>query len=164
MLRQVSGGVSVVRSAFTFLEVMAVVVVLGILAAMVIPRMTGVTDDARASALRSSLGGVRAGIAAFRSRAILAGSDPYPTLAQLAAPGTVLQQPLPENPFNHLATVQAVSRAQADSRAVVSSTSFGWNYCIDNASDPPVAIFYANSIDATTVSDGSGGVRGANEL
>ncbi len=164
MFRNVSGVFGEVRSAFTFLEVMAVVVVLGILAAMVIPKMSGVTDDARASALRSSLGGVRAGIAAFRSRAILAGSAPYPALAQLTTPGVVLQQDVPENPFNHLTTVQAVSRAQADSRAVVSPSSFGWNYCVDNASDPPVAIFYANSSDATTVSDGSGGVRRANEL
>lgn len=164
MVRGVSGVCRAVARAFTFIELMAVVVVLGILAAMVIPRMAGVTSDARASALKSSLGGVRAGISAFRSRAILAGSAPYPTLTQLNTVGAVLQQAMPENPFNHLASIQAVSRGQADARTVVSPGSFGWNYCVDNASDPPVAIIYANSVDATTVSDGAGGFRKASEL
>lgn len=153
-----------VRSAFTFLEVMAVVVVLGILAAIVVPRMSGVSDDARASALKSSLAGVRAGIAAFRSRAILAGSSPYPTLAQLTTVGAVIQQPMPENPFNGLSTAQAVTRAQADARAVVGPSTYGWNYCVDNAADPPVAIFYANSDVLTTVATPSGGFRKASEL
>ena len=32
------------------------------------------------------------------------------------------------------------------------------------SSNPPVAIFYANSTDATTASDGSGGTLDANDL
>lgn len=149
--------------AFTFIEVMAVVVIIGILAALIVPRMSGVSDDAKASALNSSLGGVRAGIAAFRSKAVLSGAVPYPTLAQLTTLGVVLQQELPENPYNHLKTVQAVTKAQATARSVVGAT-IGWNYFVDNASDPPVAVIYANSGTATTISNGSGGFKKASEL
>jgi general secretion pathway protein G len=136
------------RRAFTLLEVMIVVVILGILAAIVVPQFSSATDDAKASALRSGLAGVRASIAGYRANAILAGTDPYPTLALLTAEGTVLQGGLPENPYNKRTSVQAVTRAQADARAVINEGTVGWNYFADNAGTPPVAIFYANSDDS----------------
>lgn len=139
---------SILRRAFTLLEVMIVVVILGILAAIVVPQFSSATDDAKASALRSGLAGVRASIAGYRANAILAGTDPYPTLAQLTAEGTVLQGGLPENPYNKRTGVQSVSRAQADARTVVNEPTVGWNYFVDNASNPPLAIFYANSDDS----------------
>lgn len=133
--------------AFTMLEVMVVVIIIGILAALVVPRFAGATQEANASALASHVGGVRASIAAFRANAILTGVDPFPTLAQLTTPGVVLQDALPSNPFNRRNTVQAVTRAQAQARVVLNEPAIGWNYFVDNASDPPVAIFYANSDD-----------------
>lgn len=148
--------------AFTFVEVMVVVVVIGILAAVVIPKFSGVSDDAKASATQGTLGGVRSSIAAFRAKAVLAGTDPYPTLAQLTTVGTVTQQAIPANPFNGSSSVQSVSRTAAASRSV--SGSAGWNYFVDNSSTPPTAIFYANSNVATTIPDEGGGFKGANEL
>jgi prepilin-type N-terminal cleavage/methylation domain-containing protein len=135
------------RRAFNFLEVMIVVVILGVLAAIVIPQFGTATQDARASALKANLGGVRAAIAGYRANAVLAGSPPYPTLTELTTPNTVVQGDFQQNPYNGLATVQTVSFAQASSRAVVNATTFGWNYYVDNAATPPVAIFYANAAD-----------------
>lgn len=43
------------RSAFTLVEILIVVVILGILAAIVVPRFTGATQDARIGAFVSSL-------------------------------------------------------------------------------------------------------------
>lgn len=157
-------GQTCVRSAFTLLEMMIVVIVLGILAALVIPKFASATDDARTASVQSTVGGVRASIAAFRTRAVIEGSDPFPTLAQLETIGVVVQHEIGVNPFTNIGGVQSVSRAQAEARAVVSEGSAGWNYFVDNASSPPVAIFYANSDDATTSDDGSGGFLGANEL
>lgn len=152
------------RRAFTFVEVMVVVVIVGILAAIVIPQFGGVSDDAKASALQGSLGGVRSAIAGYRARQVIAGSDPFPTLAQLTTAGTVMQTAMPPNPYNNLATVQSVSAAQAAARTVVNPTTYGWNYYFDNSTNPPTAVFYANASDPTTVSDGSGGFRTANQL
>jgi prepilin-type N-terminal cleavage/methylation domain-containing protein len=150
--------------AFTFVEVMIVVVIVGILAAIVIPQFGGVSNDARTAALQGALGGVRSSIAGYRAKAVIAGSAPFPTLAQLTAPGTVLQSAMPVNPYNNLATVQSVTAAQASARAVVNPTQYGWNYYVDNSANPPTAIFYANSSDQTTATDGSGGFLTANRL
>jgi hypothetical protein len=47
---------------------------------------------------------------------------------------------------------------------VVSPETYGWNYYVDNTATPPTAVFYANSEDITTASDGAGGFATANEL
>jgi len=150
--------------AFTFVEMMIVVVIVGILAAIVVPQFGGASDDARASALQGSLGGVRSSIAGYRAKQVIAGSEPFPTLAQLTTSGTVLQGDAPVNPFNQQSAIQSVTRAQAEARAVINEQAFGWNYFVDNSSTPPVAIFYANSSQETTATDGQGAFLPANRL
>ncbi|GMV27444.1 MAG: hypothetical protein AMXMBFR58_34750 [Phycisphaerae bacterium] len=150
--------------AFTFLEVMVVVVVIGILAALVVPQMTSASQHAKSAAVQSGVAAVRTGIAAFRTRAIISGDDPFPTLQQLTTAGTVLQDDVPVNPYNGLRTVQAVSAAAATARQVSNENAYGWNYFVNNDADPPTAVFYCNSDDATEVSDGGTGVKTANQL
>lgn len=150
--------------AFTFVEVMVVVIVIGILAAVVVPRFGTVTDDAKTAALQSALGGVRASIAGFRTDALLAGKSPFPTLTELSTSGTVLQQAMPANPYTNLAAIQQVTSDQASKRATLNEASYGWNYFVDNAASPPKAIFYSNSTDQTTLLDSAGKTKKANEL
>jgi prepilin-type N-terminal cleavage/methylation domain-containing protein len=56
-----------VASAFTFVEVMVVVIIIGVLAAIVIPQFGGVTEDAKASACEGGLAGVRSAIRPSRN-------------------------------------------------------------------------------------------------
>ena len=151
------------RNAFSLVEVLIVVVVLSILAAVAIPRFSGATDDARSASTQSTLAGVRSSIATFRMNAVISGNDPFPTLAELTG-ATVVKFDVPPNPYTGVGGIQAVSQSQANSRAVVSPTAAGWNYYFDNNATPPVAIFYANCSDVSAVGDGSGGFLGANEL
>ncbi|RMH14690.1 MAG: prepilin-type N-terminal cleavage/methylation domain-containing protein [Planctomycetota bacterium] len=150
--------------AFSLLEVLVVVIVIGILAAVVVPQFAGASDEARTSSLQSVLGGVRSSIASYRTRAVIAGEDPFPTLAELTTVGVVMQNEIAANPFTGVSGVQSVSAAQAQSRAVVNEQAAGWNYYVDNSASPPVAIFYANCDDETTVELTNGEMATANEL
>ncbi len=152
------------QRAFTFIEIAMVIIVIGILAAIVVPTFGTVTDEARTSATQSTLASVRTSIAGFRSAQLLAGGSPYPTLAQLTTSGTVLEQEIPANPFTGISGVQLVSLNAAQTRTVTNPGQYGWNYYVDNAATPPICIFYSNSDKNTTVPGNSGGTRKASEL
>lgn len=154
---------SVARRAFTLIELIAVIVVLAILSGVAIPKYLDYSERARSSALQGTLGGVRAGMGNFYADSSVSGTAAYPTLAQLTTPGTVMQESIPANPYNGLNNVIAATLAEANNRTV-SNTAAGWRYFVDNASDPPVAIFYANSDDETRVDDGSNGFEDSNDL
>lgn len=150
--------------AFTLIEIMIVVIILAISAAVVVPQFAGATDDARTSAAELIINGVRTSIDAYGDRAQRRGSNPFPSLADLVTPGVVVMRPLPANPFTGVGGVQAVSKQQAESRAVMNTGSAGWNFYVDTSADEPGVYFYANCQTATTVPDGKGGTLRANEL
>lgn len=152
------------RRGFTIVEMIVVLVVVGVLAAIVVPRFNGMTDEAKASAVQGILAGVRSSVAGYRARQVISGAAAYPTLTQLTTVGTVMQQPIPSNPYSNLSTVQTVSASQAASRAVLNTTTYGWNYYVDNSSSPPTALFYPNSAETTAVPNGTGGFKSVNQL
>ena len=94
------------RSAFTLIELIAVVVVLAILAGVALPRYFDYAADAKVASCKGTLGGVRAGVANFYANAAISGTPAYPTFAQLGTVGTVMQEILPENPYNSLNTIK----------------------------------------------------------
>lgn len=58
----------VIRRGFTLIEILIVVVILGILAAVIVPQFTNAADDARITTMRSQLVSVRSQIQAWRTR------------------------------------------------------------------------------------------------
>jgi general secretion pathway protein G len=79
---------------FTLVEIMVVVVILGILAALVVPRVVGRTDEARAAAARQDIAAIMQALKLYRLD-----NGRYPTTDQgLAALVTKPQtQPVPSN-------------------------------------------------------------------
>lgn len=67
--------------AFTLVEVLIVVIVLGILAAVVVPQFSSASDDANVSALTTNLQTIRSQIELYR----LQHNSTYPTLASFTA-------------------------------------------------------------------------------
>jgi len=57
-----------VRKAFTLIEILIVVIILGILAAIVVPQFTSATEDAQLSSAKSTLQTIRSQIELYRVR------------------------------------------------------------------------------------------------
>jgi prepilin-type N-terminal cleavage/methylation domain-containing protein len=136
------------RSAFTLIELIAVIVVLAILSGVALPRYFDYADKAKEAALHGALGGVRAGVANFYADQAIDGNAQYPTATQLETAGTVMQEEIPENPYNGMNTIKAVT-ALADAQNRVTDGTTGWCYFVNNAADPPVYYFWANCTDTT---------------
>jgi prepilin-type N-terminal cleavage/methylation domain-containing protein len=153
------------RKAFSLIELIAVMVVLAILAGVAAPRFFNYSDQAKTAATEGTLGAVRSGVASFLSNSSFNGSPAYPTYAELTTTGTVMQEPIPANPYTGLSAVHQVTNAtQAANRQVSQADQYGWNYYVDNTTDPKVAIFWANCDDETTKKDSSGTAITANDL
>lgn len=124
------------RKGFTLIELIAVIVVLAILAGVALPKYFNYASQAKESACKGTLGGVRAGIANFYANSAVSGAPAYPTLEQLETLGTVMQEPIPANPYNHSSTI---TTANWDANNPPVNGNAGWNY------DPATGRFWANS-------------------
>ena len=100
------------RKAFTLIEILIVVVILGILAAIVIPQFTDASDQANVASMKSQLQTMRSQIELFRIQDVVAYTawDPI-----MAAAGTEWDplitgdylQAAPRNPTNNSTSVAA---------------------------------------------------------
>ncbi len=134
------------RTGFTLIELIAVIVVLAVLAGVALPKYFNYSSQAKEASCKGTLGGVRAGIANFYANEAINGTPAYPTLAELATVGTVMQEDLPPNPYDDDNTVNAATSAQAAVRTVTGDG--GWAYYVDNTANPPEYTFYANTSTA----------------
>lgn len=127
---------SAVRRGFTLIELIAVVIILAILTAVAWPKYIDHVAKIDEVTCRGSLGDVRAGIQNFYANAAISGKAVYPTLLQLQTIGTVLQDVVPENPYNGSAVIAAANYNAGN--PPVSGVN-GWNY------DAATGKFWANS-------------------
>ena len=139
---------SVIRTGFTLIELMAVVLILAILAGVALPRFFDYQTRAREAACKGTLGGVRAGIANWYANEAISGTPAYPTLGNLTDIGEVMQEAIPDNPYlgdDHLPNVVTkADLADVPLRAIKGAgTGGGWAYFEGDATNP--AVFYANT-------------------
>lgn len=140
-----------IRKGFTLVEILIVVIILGILAAIVIPQFTEASNDARESALASDLQTLRSQVELYKiqhldtppgwdSDASAVDPDDFVTCLttktdkQGAAGGSLgpYLQKMPTNPFADAATANTISvEANYAAAAAAADGSTGWIYISD---------------------------------
>ncbi len=116
------------QSGFTLIEIVIIIVVLGILAAVAIPKYQDITGEAKEAACRASLGALRSGITIYYANtAVTTGSAIWPTQAQLETYGVVMAQGIPPNPYQTEANNQD-SIITGVTKGTVVGVRGGWAY------------------------------------
>jgi general secretion pathway protein G len=139
-----------IRHGFTLVEILIVVIILGILAAIIIPQFANASSDARTTNLRTTLANVRNQIEVFKAQhnetapalsgmwVLLTGRTDTAEANTSAPSGThwgPYLQAAPTNPFNNLT---GISSSATDASA-------GWYY-------QPAGLgftFYARNVDGS---------------
>lgn len=116
------------QRGFSLIELVIIIVILGIIAAVAIPKYQDITSEAREASARAALGGIRSGIMIFYANAaVTTGTATWPTLAELETSGTVMEQSLPQNPYQ-AATNAPDSVVTGVTKGVIVGTRGGWAY------------------------------------
>jgi len=119
------------RGAFTLIELVIVIAILGILATVAVPKFIDFTGDAKQAACRSCLGRIRSAIGSYYAwKASPSGgsSAGWPTLVELTTQGTVLAATMPDNPYSTGGTMNAVIAGATKGTPVTAGTTGGWCY------------------------------------
>ncbi len=88
------------QKGFTLIELVIIIVVLGILAAVAIPKYQDITGEAKEAAARAALGSIRSGVTIFYANAaVTTGTADWPTLVEIETYGTVMATAMPKNPY-----------------------------------------------------------------
>ena len=122
------------KSGFTLVEILIVVVILGILAAIVIPQFTDASTEANESRLASDLQMMRSQIELYKIQHL----DQLPDITSSSAFATDMtvgdsnggpyMHKVPTNPFNNLNTVVAGTTADGSSGWMLNNTANDANY------------------------------------
>ncbi|HLQ66208.1 MAG TPA: prepilin-type N-terminal cleavage/methylation domain-containing protein [Candidatus Limnocylindrales bacterium] len=90
------------ESGFTLIELVIVIVILGILAAVAIPKYEDMREQARVATVKGQLGSIRSAVAIQYARNALNGSATFPTLD-----GTIFGDGrVPKEPINNSSAVK----------------------------------------------------------
>jgi MSHA pilin protein MshA len=116
------------QRGFTLIELVIIIVILGILAAVAIPKYQDITGEAKEASARAALGSLRSGITIYyANQAVTTGTATWPTVVQVGAPGTVMAQAIPPNPYQVEANAPD-SVVTGVTKGTTVGTRGGWAY------------------------------------
>ena len=117
---------------FTLVELVIVITVLGILAAVASPKFLEFTADSKEAACKGALGGVRDAVDnfyAYSATSAGGGAATWPTLGDVTTVGTVMSGDVPDNPYSTSASKNAViAGVTKGTKVTLAATTGGWCY------------------------------------
>ncbi len=113
---------------FTLIELVIIIVVLGILASVAIPKYRSIVAEAREASARGSLGAMRSGVSIFYANAaVTTGTATWPAIDSVRTVGVVMEQAIPRNPYQ-LDTNAPDSIVTGVTKGTIVGARGGWAY------------------------------------
>jgi len=116
------------EAGFTLIELVIIIVVLGILAAVAIPRYFDMVASAKQSSCKGALGGLRSAISIwYANQALTTGTANWPAIDSVRTVGVVMGAALPPNPYQ-LTTSAPDSIVTGVTKGTIVGVRGGWAY------------------------------------
>ena len=114
------------QKGFTLIELVVIIVVLGILASVAIPKYRSIVAESREASCKGALGGLRSGVSVYYANAAATtGTATWPAIDSVRTLGVVMEQDIPDNPYQSDAPDSIVTGV---TKGTIVGTRGGWAY------------------------------------
>ncbi|MCP4631780.1 MAG: prepilin-type N-terminal cleavage/methylation domain-containing protein [candidate division Zixibacteria bacterium] len=114
------------QEGFSLIELVIIIVVLGILASVAIPKYKSIIAESKEASCKGSLGSLRSGISIYYANtAVKTGTADWPDLDSVEVAGVVMEHAIPANPYQTNAPDSIVTGV---TKGTIVGARGGWAY------------------------------------